>query len=108
MLRRHLMTHYGLTPEDYRAKWGLPADYPMVAPSYAEKRRVLAKEIGLGTKGRGGGRKPARTAAQPGVKRTCLPIRVAGRPMPGPRHTLLPFGFLSGPKSPFRPYYRRH
>src|SRR3546814_2482756 len=51
MLRRHLMTHYGLTPEDYRAKWGLPADYPMVAPSYAEKRRVLAKEIGLGTKG---------------------------------------------------------
>ena len=58
MLRRHLMTHYGLTPDDYRAKWGLPADYPMVAPAYAEKRRALAKEIGLGTKGRGGGRKP--------------------------------------------------
>ncbi|QUM73823.1 MucR family transcriptional regulator [Sphingopyxis granuli] len=57
MLRRHLMTHYGMTPDDYRAKWGLPADYPMVAPSYAEKRRALAKEIGLGTKGRGGGRK---------------------------------------------------
>ena len=57
MLRRHLMTHYGMTPEDYRAKWNLPADYPMVAPSYAEKRRVLAKESGLGTKGRGGGRK---------------------------------------------------
>lgn len=57
MLRRHLMTHYGMTPEDYRAKWGLPADYPMVAPNYAEKRRVLAKQIGLGTKGRGGGRK---------------------------------------------------
>ena len=70
MLRRHLMTHYGLTPEDYRAKWGLPADYPMVAPSYAEKRRVLAKEIGLGTKGRGGGRKPARgAAAKPAAKR---------------------------------------
>ncbi|QUM74643.1 MucR family transcriptional regulator [Sphingopyxis granuli] len=69
MLRRHLMTHYGLTPEDYRAKWGLPADYPMVAPSYAEKRRVLAKEIGLGTKGRGGGRKPARGAAKPAAKR---------------------------------------
>ena len=64
MLRRHLMTHYGMTPEDYRAKWNLPKDYPMVAPSYAEKRRVLAKEIGLGTKGRGGGRKkaPARRA----------------------------------------------
>ncbi len=57
MLRRHLMTHYGMTPEDYRAKWGLPADYPMVAPNYAEKRRALAKQIGLGTKGRGGGRK---------------------------------------------------
>ena len=62
MLRRHLMTHYGLTPDDYRAKWGLPADYPMVAPDYAERRRVLAKEIGLGTKGRGGGRKPAAPA----------------------------------------------
>lgn len=58
MLRRHLMTHYGMTPDDYRAKWGLPADYPMVAPNYAERRRALAKEIGLGTKGRGGGRKP--------------------------------------------------
>ena len=57
MLRRHLMTHYGMTPDDYRAKWGLPADYPMVAPYYAERRRALAKEIGLGTKGRGGGRK---------------------------------------------------
>lgn len=55
MLRRHLMTHYGMTPDDYRAKWGLPADYPMVAPNYVEKRRALAKEIGLGTKGRGGG-----------------------------------------------------
>lgn len=58
MLRRHLMTHYGMTPEDYRTKWGLPKDYPMVARAYAERRRALAKEIGLGTKGRGGGRKP--------------------------------------------------
>ena len=49
MLRRHLMTHYGMTPDDYRAKWGLPADYPMVAPNYAESRRQLAKSIGLGT-----------------------------------------------------------
>ncbi len=48
MLKRHLMTHYGMTPDDYRAKWGLPADYPMVAPAYAEQRRVLAKAIGLG------------------------------------------------------------
>lgn len=64
MMRRYLMTHYGMTPDDYRTKWNLPADYPMVAPNYAETRRVLAKEIGLGTKGRGGGRKkrPARRA----------------------------------------------
>jgi predicted transcriptional regulator len=57
MLRRHLMTAFGMTPDDYRAKWGLPADYPMVAPNYAEQRRTLAKEIGLGTKGRSGGRR---------------------------------------------------
>ena len=50
MLKRHLMTHYNLTPDEYRARWGLPADYPMVAPSYAEKRRDLAKKIGLGRK----------------------------------------------------------
>ena len=52
MLKRHLMTHYQMTPDDYRAKWGLPADYPMVAPNYAEQRRNLAKKIGLGTKRR--------------------------------------------------------
>jgi predicted transcriptional regulator len=48
MLKRHLMTHYNLTPDQYRARWNLPADYPMVAPDYAEKRRELAKKIGLG------------------------------------------------------------
>jgi len=52
MLKRHLMTHYGMTPEQYRQKWGLSADYPMVAPNYAEQRRTLAKSIGLGTKRR--------------------------------------------------------
>ncbi len=56
MLKRHLMTHYGMTPDDYRAKWGLPKDYPMVAPAYAEKRRTLAVSIGLGRQP-GGGRK---------------------------------------------------
>ncbi|HEY6868294.1 MAG TPA: MucR family transcriptional regulator [Novosphingobium sp.] len=50
MLKRHLMTHYNMTPEQYRARWNLPADYPMVAPDYAEKRRELAKKIGLGRK----------------------------------------------------------
>ena len=52
MLKRHLMTHYSMTPEQYRQKWGLSADYPMVAPNYAEQRRTLAKSIGLGTKRR--------------------------------------------------------
>jgi predicted transcriptional regulator len=47
-LKRHLRTHYDLSPEQYREKWGLPADYPMVAPSYAEARSSLAKKIGLG------------------------------------------------------------
>jgi predicted transcriptional regulator len=50
MLKRHLMTHYNLTPDQYRQKWGLSPDYPMVAPNYAEQRRTLAKAIGLGTK----------------------------------------------------------
>jgi predicted transcriptional regulator len=52
MLKRHLMTHYNMTPDQYRQKWGLSADYPMVAPNYAEQRRNLAKSIGLGTKRR--------------------------------------------------------
>ena len=55
MLKRHLMTSFGLTPDEYRAKWGLKPDYPMVAPSYAAKRQELAKKIGLG-------RKPGKTA----------------------------------------------
>ncbi len=50
MLKRHLMTHYGMTPDEYRVKWGLPSDYPMVAPNYAQQRRELAKAIGLGKK----------------------------------------------------------
>ncbi|MCB2048099.1 MAG: MucR family transcriptional regulator [Novosphingobium sp.] len=59
MLKRHLMTHYGMTPEQYRQRWNLPSDYPMVAPNYAEKRRELAKKIGLGRKpGIKRGRKP--------------------------------------------------
>jgi predicted transcriptional regulator len=53
MLKRHLLTAYNMTPEQYREKWGLDPSYPMVAPNYAEKRSALAKQIGLGT------RKPA-------------------------------------------------
>lgn len=62
MLKRHLMTEHGMTPADYRARWGLGADYPLVAPDYAETRRELAKKIGLGRKPgqrRGGRRKKA-------------------------------------------------
>ncbi|KZB57163.1 transcriptional regulator [Thalassospira lucentensis] len=50
MLKRHLRTTYNLTPEEYRAKWGLPSDYPMVAPNYAKQRSQFAKKIGLGRK----------------------------------------------------------
>jgi predicted transcriptional regulator len=48
MLKRYLRTRYGMNPEDYRAKWGLPADYPLVAPNYAARRSEFAKQIGLG------------------------------------------------------------
>ncbi len=49
-LKRHLRSHYNLSPEEYREKWGLPHDYPMVAPNYAEARSQLAKKMGLGTR----------------------------------------------------------
>ena len=57
MLKRHLRSTYGMTPDEYRAKWGLPNDYPMVAPKYAEQRSEFAKKIGLG---RGTGRRTAK------------------------------------------------
>ncbi len=52
MLKRHLKTAYDMSPEEYREKWGLPHDYPMVAPNYAAQRSTLAKKIGLGTRAR--------------------------------------------------------
>ena len=52
MLKRHLKTSYNITPDEYRMRWGLPSDYPMVAPNYAKQRSKLAKAIGLGTKAR--------------------------------------------------------
>ena len=65
MLKRHLMTDHGMTPDEYRARWGLPSDYPMVAPEYAEKRRDLAKKIGLGRKpGQKRGRRKKATTAE--------------------------------------------
>jgi len=53
MLKRYLRSNYSLSPDDYKAKWGLPGDYPMVAPNYAKRRSEFAKQIGLGRKGRG-------------------------------------------------------
>jgi predicted transcriptional regulator len=60
MLKRHLRSTYNMTPDDYRQKWGLPADYPMVAPNYAEQRSAFAKKIGLG---RGTGRQAGKRGA---------------------------------------------
>jgi len=57
MLKRHLKTRYDMTPDEYRKRWGLADDYPMVAPQYAEQRSTLAKKIGLGTKPRARGRR---------------------------------------------------
>lgn len=62
MLKRYLRTNYNMTPEEYRTRWNLSADYPMVAPNYAEKRRELAKNIGLG-------RKP-KASSKPGTRKT--------------------------------------
>jgi len=69
-LKRHLMTSYEMTPEQYRAKWGLSPDYPMVAPSYTQKRQELAKKIGLG-------RKPAKPVPAP--KPTAGPRRAKAK-----------------------------
>ncbi len=59
MLKRHLKADHNMTPKEYRERWGLASDYPIVAPKYAEKRSALAKKIGLGTKGRDMKRKGA-------------------------------------------------
>jgi len=85
MLKRHLQSAYGMTPYEYRQRWGLPADYPMVAPSYAERRSSLAKEAGLGRK----------TASEPaervetieGVEITRLPEKKRGRAPGRPKGT---------------------
>lgn len=82
MLKRHLATHYQLTPEQYRAKWSLPADYPMVAPDYAEKRRTLAKQIGLGRKPKAPEVKPAPKARK--VKVLPARPRKRGKAVPAP------------------------
>jgi predicted transcriptional regulator len=72
-LKRHLKTHYDLTPEDYREKWGLPRDYPMVAPNYAAARSDLAKNMGLGR------RAAAVEAAQPEAPVAVKPAKARGK-----------------------------
>jgi predicted transcriptional regulator len=77
-LKRHLKTHYDLSPEDYREKWGLPRDYPMVAPNYAAARSDLAKNMGLGRRG------AAVAAAQPEAR---APVEPAEKPKGRGRQT---------------------
>src|SRR3954447_17959890 len=74
MLKRHLATSYGLTPDQYRQRWGLPKDYPLVAPAYAAQRSALAKQIGLGRKP-----EPAAAPAKPAAAAAKPIRRAAGR-----------------------------
>jgi predicted transcriptional regulator len=79
MLKRHLMTDHGMAPEQYRERWGLGRDYPMVAPDYASKRSALAKKIGLGRKT--GAKAAAKSPAKAAVKKVAkVPGRKPGRP----------------------------
>ena len=83
-LKRHLRTQYSMTPEQYREKWGLPADYPMVAPNYAKARSELAKEMGLGQQ-----RRKGRTAGEGSATKARAATKAAARPLkvtsPAPR-----------------------
>ncbi len=79
MLKRHLATRYHMTPDQYRSRWGLPANYPMVAPAYAEQRSALARKIGLGRKPASA---PAPAPVAPEAKPAAAqrsPLRVGGR-----------------------------
>jgi predicted transcriptional regulator len=76
MLKRHLATRYNMTPDQYRSRWSLPANYPMVAPVYAEQRSALAKKIGLGRKPAAA---PAIAAPEPAPAARKRPVRVGGR-----------------------------
>lgn len=78
MLKRYLRTNYGMSPEQYREKWNLPRDYPMVAPAYAEQRRGLAEKIGLGRRRDGGGE--AEGAGAGPAEAAQKPARPRGRP----------------------------
>ncbi|HET8612678.1 MAG TPA: MucR family transcriptional regulator [Sphingomonas sp.] len=79
MLKRYLRTNYNMTPDEYRAKWGLPRDYPMVAPAYAEQRRSLAHQIGLGRK-KNGAPAAAKKAPAKAAAAKAAPAKPRGRP----------------------------
>ena len=81
-LKRHLRTKYNMTPDDYRSKWGLPKDYPMVAPNYAKARSEMARSMGLGQGGRG--RKKAGSAAKASPKAVKAPKAAAAPAKRGP------------------------
>lgn len=83
MLKRYLMTNYQMTPDEYRKKWGLPSDYPMVAPNYSDSRKELAKRIGLGRKARDGGDEVASPSTASGPEQldtTAAAPKRRGRP----------------------------
>jgi predicted transcriptional regulator len=94
MLKRHLRTQYEMTPADYRAKWKLPADYPMVAPNYAAQRRKLAHEIGLGRKAQPAAAAPA---AAPASKRAAKPKAASSSPAKATAKATAP---AKAPKAP--------
>jgi predicted transcriptional regulator len=80
MLKRHLQTAYGMTPDQYRAKWGLPASYPLVAPNYAEHRSTLAKNIGLGRKPGARVAETVAEAVEPAATKAKKVVTKMGRP----------------------------
>ena len=79
LLKRHLMSAYNLTPDEYRAKWGLPSDYPMTAPAYSRHRTDLAHKIGLGAT-KGGRSNPASEPEEPEIPVRQIPQKRRGRP----------------------------
>jgi predicted transcriptional regulator len=81
-LKRHLRTKYSMTPDEYRSKWGLPKDYPMVAPNYAKARSEMARNMGLGQGGRG--RKPAAASAAPKTAKAPKAAKAAAPAKRGP------------------------
>ena len=97
-LKRHLRTKYSMTPEDYRTKWGLPKDYPMVAPNYAKARSEMARSMGLGQGGRG--RKKA--AGNNGAAAKAAPKATRGRP-PKAAAAAAPAGAAPAKRGPGRP-----